>query len=201
LLRGHVASPRSRLILILAIYAVYVAVLLAIARLGGASPPTYVALVALAALVLNFALNRAVTRVSPARLADRRNLAAARAYFVRELERTNPRIRDSWYPYLVAFGLDPQMDRWFGRFGPAAPEAAASTGGLIGSEARHSASAPASWSGGGGRFGGGGASGAWSAAAGAMAAGVSVSSDGGGSSGGGGGGGGGSSGGGGGGGW
>jgi uncharacterized membrane protein YgcG len=199
--RGNVMNPRARLILMLTIYATYVAVLLAIAGVGGASPATYVALVALAALVLNVALNRAYTRVSPAHLATRRNFAAARAYFVRELERTHPRIEDSWYPYLVAFGLDAQMDRWFGRFGPTDRDTADGTSGLSGAQTQHSTSAPAGWSGGGGRFGGGGASGAWSAAAGAMAAGVPVS-DGGGSSGGSGGGGGGaSSGGGGGGGW
>jgi uncharacterized membrane protein YgcG len=202
-LRGNVVNPRSRLILILGIYAAYVALLLSVAGFGGASPPTYVALVALAALVLNFTLNRALTRVCAPHLPRRRELAAARTHFVRELERSEPRIADAWYPYLVAFGLDAQMDRWFGRFGPTARASDAGVGAAAsGAYVPHSAGAAPSWSGGGGRFGGGGASGAWSAAAGAMAAGVAdSSSDSGGSSGGGGGGGGGSSGGGGGGGW
>jgi uncharacterized membrane protein YgcG len=197
-LRGEVANPRARFNALLAIYAVYVAVLLLIARGGDGYLrwPMYVALTMLAAWVLNLALNRALTRVSPSHLARRRNLTAARAYFAEQLSRTNPRLQDAWYPYLIAFGLDNQMDRWFGRFGADA-QSATSTASHGGATSSHHGT-PSTWTGGGGSFGGAGASGTWAAAASTLAAGVAVSSS---SSGGGGGGGGGSSGGGGGGGW
>ena len=109
-------------------------------------------------------------------------LTAARRYFKQELQKARPELEDSWFPYLMAFGLGEQMDRWFSQYGGPAGMAGAgdSTGtGISG------------FSGGGGQFGGGGASGAWMAAAQSLAAGSSPSSSGGGggSSGGGGGGG------------
>jgi len=143
----------------------------------------------------NVALNRALTRVAPGQLALRKRLSAAREYFAAELARPNPQLQDAWYPYLIAFGLDSEMDHWFRRHGPASATGTSASDTVgHGSSSHGGGSAPA-WSGGGGAFGGGGASGAWTAAAGAMAAGVTLSSSGGS------GGGGGSSGGGGGGGW
>jgi uncharacterized membrane protein YgcG len=111
-------------------------------------------------------------------------LTAARKYFSRELQKPQPDLEDSWFQYLMAFGLGEQVDSWFGRYGSAS--AFGNSGGTGGSGST-------GFTGGGGLFGGGGASGAWMTAAGAMAAGSSSSSSGGG--------GGGSSGGGGGGGW
>lgn len=197
-LRGNVVGPRRHLEWLLGVYALYVVVLLSIVRGGGAylGWPMYVALAALAAWILNLALNRAYTRVRPDRIAERKNLSAAREYFAEQLTRAEPKLEDAWYPYLIAFGLGKRMDQWFGRFG-LATAAIGSRSTTVG-PAHHGGSSPSStWSGGGGAFGGGGASGVWSTAAGAMAAGVAVSS----SSPGGSGGGGGSSGGGGGGGW
>jgi uncharacterized membrane protein YgcG len=199
-LRGNVATPRRHLTWILVVYGLYVAVLVLIARSGNAylGWSMYFALVALAACVLNLTLNRALTRTRPERIAQRKNLCAARAYLAAQLARPKPKLSDAWYPYLIAFGLDKPMDRWFGRFGPATPTTG-TTGATGGPGPSTSAGgAQPAWTGGGGAFGGAGASGAWSTAAGAMAAGVATASS---SSGGGGGGGGGSSGGGGGGGW
>jgi uncharacterized membrane protein YgcG len=153
----------------------------------------FVLIAALGTWCFNLALNRALTRVRPAILAQRRNLTAARAYLAEQLQRHDPRLQDAWYPYLIAFGLDKEMDRWFERYGGAS-STTSPVSGTFGSGS-HGSSSP-SWSGGGGAFGGGGASGAWTTAATAMAAGVATAS-----SSGGGGGGGGSSGGGGGGGW
>jgi uncharacterized membrane protein YgcG len=201
LLRGDVARPRARFNVLLGAYAAYAALLLVIARGGDAYLrwPMYVALTAVAALILNLALNRALTRVSASRLAERRNLTAARAYFAGQLSHPSPRLRDAWYPYLIAFGLDKQMDRWFARFGPETRDGdTTTTGGGSAGSAHHGGGSGSTWTGGGGAFGGAGASGTWAAAAGTMAAGVAVSSS---SGSGGGGGGGGSSGGGGGGGW
>jgi uncharacterized membrane protein YgcG len=196
--RREVVKPRSYVSGLPFFYAVYVGVLWVASWFASAylGPPVLLLSTALGALIFNLALNRALTRVSPAHLAERKNLAAARAYFAGQLARHDPRLRDAWYPYLIAFGLDREMDRWFERFGPTAAVGTTGGGASGGGSSSSHGGGSATWTGGGGTFGGGGASGAWAAAAGAMVAGVSASG-----SGGGGGGGGGSSGGGGGGGW
>ena len=200
-LQHNVTSPRMHLFWMLGIYAAYVLVSLLILRGGGAylGWPSYLMFAALAAAVFNLMLNRAYTRAGADRIKLRKELSAARAYFAEQLARPQPQLRDAWYPYLIAFGLDKQMDRWFRAFGADSASPSAWQPGPARSH-RDGGHSHSGWSGGGGAFGGGGASGAWSSAAGAMAAGVAApsSSSGGGGSGGGGGG---SSGGGGGGGW
>jgi uncharacterized membrane protein YgcG len=125
------------------------------------------------------------------RLAFRRRLVSARRFFQAELARPEPRLQDSWFPYLLAFGLGPQVDRWFREFAGAGgdvamvPLALASAGGT-----GRGSSSGSGWTGGGpqfgggGGFGGGGVSGSWSVAAAGMASGVAApsSSGGGGSS-------------------
>ncbi len=140
------------------------------------------------------------TRSGPKRIARRKALIAARRYFRRELGRTEPRLSDAWFPYVVAFGLTSDADRWFRAHGAASRSSSSgwSGGGSGSGSGSSSSSSPSSWTGGGGSFGGAGASASWAAAAGALSAGVASPSSGGS---GGGGGGGGSSGGGGGGGW
>lgn len=141
--------------------------------------------------------NTAKSKDGAERIAARKRLAAARAYFEQELRSENPRLEDSWYPYLIAFGLGANVDKWFKSFGGRSlPRSGFGT-----SDSNYSSSSSSTsssgWTGGGGAFGGAGASGAWAAAAAGIASGVSAPS----SSSSGGGGGGGSSGGGGGGGW
>lgn len=126
---------------------------------------------------------------TPKGLALRRNLNAAREYLRNQLRKPNPAIKDEWFPYLLAFGLGPQVDNWTKQF---ADQAAFHHS----SASLHSTPSPSggySFSGGGGRFGGAGASGAWAAAATSLGTSASSSSSssggGGGSSGGGGGGG------------
>jgi uncharacterized membrane protein YgcG len=132
----------------------------------------------------------------------RKKLASARRYFAYELSKPDPRLDDRWFPYLLAFGLAPNVDRWFHAHGAATSSSPTSTDPGSGSSAGSGGSASRPWTGGGGTFGGAGATGSWAAAVGSVAAGVAAPSESsGGSSGGGGGGGGGSSGGGGGGGW
>jgi uncharacterized membrane protein YgcG len=146
-------------------------------------------------------LNTARSRESDEAIRKRRILGAGRRLLRRELKSAHPRLQDDWLPYLLAFGLGSEMDRWFRAFGGASRGGSTFTststgGGSFGS------SGSSGWSGGGGQFGGAGAMASWGVAAAGMASGVSApgsSSSGGGSSGGGGGGG--SSGGGGGGGW
>lgn len=152
--------------------------------------------------IVNSVFNIAKIRNGAKRIARRKSLTSARAFFAHELSRSAPRLKDEWFPYVVAFGLTGDADRWFRAHGAAAAGAGSGSwsGSTSGSSSSSSSSGSGSWSGGGGAFGGAGASGTWAVAAGALAAGVSApsSSSGGG---GGGGGGGGSSGGGGGGGW
>jgi uncharacterized membrane protein YgcG len=152
---------------------------------------TQVGLVLLALGATRAILHAAMTRDGGERLENRRRLAAARAYFARELQRPKPALEDAWFPYLLAFGLGPHVDRWFHSFGSPSQTSSSST------SSSTSTSSSSGWTGGGGAFGGAGASGAWGVAAAGMASGVAAP----GSGGGGGGGGGGSSGGGGGGGW
>lgn len=141
-------------------------------------------------------LNNARSRESDEAIRKRRLLGAGRRLLRRELKSAHPRLQDEWLPYLLAFGLGGEMDRWFRAFGGASRSGAAFTGASSGGGSFGS-SGSSGWSGGGGQFGGAGAMASWSVAAAGMASGVSAPS----SSSSGGGGGGGSSGGGGGGGW
>lgn len=181
---------------------VAVAVTLAILASGvGMAGPVALAGVTLFVVALgNSVFNQARSRESADRIALRRRLATARAYFMAELKQKQPRLKDDWFPYFIAFGLGKDMDRWFRAFGAESAAHGTSLGHSSGSTGHGTPGGGWTGYGGGGGFSGGGASASWAAAAGSLAAGVSAPSSGG-SSGGGGGGGGGSSGGGGGGGW
>jgi uncharacterized membrane protein YgcG len=152
------------------------------------------ALVGFALFVLSLLVsvfNAAKFRQGSLALDLRRKLASARRYFAWELSKPEPRLDDRWFPYLIAFELGPDVDRWFRAHGPtdstrstSTESGSSSSGGSGGASTR--------WTGGGGAFGGAGATGSWAAAVGSVAAGVaapSESSSGGGSNGGGGGGG------------
>lgn len=110
------------------------------------------------AALLNNILNLARTRDSEEGVRLHRYLASGRRYFKQELARKSPKIDDDRFPYLVAFGLGPQVDFWFRRYG-----SHSMYGGSAVSGGSHSG-----FTGGGGQFGGGGVTGAWSAAAGSM---------------------------------
>jgi uncharacterized membrane protein YgcG len=135
----------------------------------------------------NSVFNLARTRQDPERIALRKTLAAGREFMRRELRKSVPHLEDSWYPYLLAYGLGSDVDRWFRAFGIAAGTSMGSSFGGSGSSSS-SGGSTGGFSGGGGLFGGGGAAGSWAAAAGGMAAGVTSSSSSGSSGGGGGGG-------------
>lgn len=193
-------------------FMVPLALLAALAAALLAAPLPLAALAGTTLLALGFAssiLNVARTRDGPERMAVRKRLGAARRYFVHELRKPRPALRDEWMPYLIALELGPDMDRWFGAFGPERERAHGdSTGGSIftpAGSASRDRYGNAGWTGGGGSFGGAGASASWGSAltsfAGPVASASSGSSGGGGGFSGGGGGGGSRSGGGGGGGW
>ena len=149
--------------------------------------------------IVNNLFNAAKMRDGPKKIARRKELLAARRFFERELARPKPQMKDSWFPWIAAFGLGPAVDRWFRSFGGAARSSVATSGSSSSSGSNSLSGDAGGFTGGGGFSRGGGSSGAWAVAAGTLAAGVSAPSSSGG--GGGGGGGGGSSGGGGGGGW
>lgn len=138
---------------------------------------------ALAALaVMNLVLHVLRIPESKARIAHRKRLASARRYFQEQLRTPQPALDDRWLPYLLAFGLGKNVDRWFRSHGDSHSSAFGHSSTTSGSS---SSSTGTSWSGGGGAFGGAGATGSWALAAGAMASGVaapSSSSSGGGSS-------------------
>ena len=124
-------------------------------------------------------------RQTAAKIAARKRFAAARRWFERELRSPQPRLRDEWFPYVIAFGLGRNADRWFSRFGSTATmteRSASSTS--FSSSSSSSGVSSSSWTGGGGAFGGAGATGGWAVAAGVLAAGVSAPSSSSGSSGG-----------------
>lgn len=125
----------------------------------------------LALAMINMALVGPRSLEVPEVIAFRRRLAAARGYFARELRKPRPALRDQWAPWLLAFGLGPQMD-WWSTSHPRATH--------TNDDERHasrsddtsesSSSAPA-WTGfGGGRSGGAGGGAAWATAAAALAA-------------------------------
>jgi hypothetical protein len=149
------------------------------------SPLSVLGIVSLALGLVLSAINSLKSRQGRAAIAFRRQLAAARAYFVSELEKERPALRDQWYPWVLAFGLDDRAADWSTRYARQPDDVGAAS---VGSSTSHgSASGPSgSWTGfGGGHSGGAGGGASWAAAAGGMAAGVSApSSDGGGSSGG-----------------
>jgi len=151
----------------------------------------------LALALFNSVINQARSRERAQGIALRKRLASARRYFQEELSRPQPELRDEWFPYVLAFGLDKDARDWFKAHGGESagrseasswsPSSSSSSG------SSSSSSAPSGWSGGGGSFGGAGATAGWAVAASALAAGVAAPSSSGSSSGGGGGGGGGSS--------
>ena len=170
-------------------------VVCALATKVGVGPITLAALALLVIVCWKTVLDALKIRDSPQYIAFRRQLLAARNYFVAQLGSPQPQLHDDWLPYLLAFGLGTNVDRWFRSFGD--HHTSTSTFGSSSHPSPSTSTASSGWTGGGGAFGGAGATGSWALAAGALAAGVASPS----SSGSGGGGGGGSSGGGGGGGW
>ena len=164
---------------------------------------TVIGLVAVTLGCIHSATNALKSRRHRAAIAFRKTLTAGRAYFIDQLRKDEPALRDEWYPWLLAFELTPQMDAWSTARAGTGSRPRGGSGHAMGSSSATS-SAGGTWTGfGGGRSGGAGGGASWEAAVSGMAAGVSApsSSRSSGGSGGGGSSGGGSSGGGGGGGW
>lgn len=63
------------------------------------------------------ALNGSRSTSTKARLLLRKELASAREYCRTELRKPTPALDDSWYQYVLAFGLGRHVDKWFRAFG------------------------------------------------------------------------------------
>lgn len=134
---------------------------------------TLLAVVLIAIALIASSVNALKSRQHRRAIALRKRLASARAFFASELDKDQPVLRDEWYPWVVAFGLGPQMDAWtIRRPRPDPPDRDRPVDRESPTpDVQYSHPAPAPWGGfGGGRSGGAGASGTWTAAAGGMAA-------------------------------
>lgn len=85
-------------------------------------------------------LNAARTRHRAAGIAARKRLTAVRAFFARELRSERPRLRDEWFPHVLAFGLARASRRWNARHG-----AQAAPGGWTGGGPAVGAHRSAAW--------------------------------------------------------
>lgn len=114
-------------------------------------------------------LDHARDGLSLAGVRVREQMRAAREWMRLQLQQEHPLLPDAWAPWLIAFGLQESVERWFKSYG-----AARASSPPVGEESRSTTSS-SSWSderssapvftGGGGRFGGAGATGSWAAAA------------------------------------
>jgi hypothetical protein len=117
---------------------------------------TQTSMACLAIALTSLFLDASRTRERAAGIAVRKRLAAARAYFAQELSVARPLLRDEWFPYVLALGLEDASRRWILLHGSSALS--------------HRETLPAAtpeegaWSGGGRAFGGG-ASVFWASAA------------------------------------
>ena len=142
-------------------------------------PVTWAGLVFLCLAVTSAALDLGRARENADRFRMRKRFAAARRWFARELTKPAPALRDPWYPYLIALGLGPRVDRWFRAFGTESDltQATGRTMSGIGSSDA-SPSSGTGWTGfgGGGGFSGGGSGASFASAVGGMASAVAAPS-------------------------
>jgi uncharacterized membrane protein YgcG len=120
--------------------------------------------------LMALALRAARWRGGADELENRRNLRAARAFFQRRLAEPGARVEERWIPYLLAFELAHELDRW-SVSAPAPPSTAGERPLETRPLSRSTHTGGPSWSPteaafepGGGRFGGAGASGSWASA-------------------------------------
>jgi uncharacterized membrane protein YgcG len=120
------------------------------------------------------------SRESRESIAFLKMLSASREYFRQELRKERPSLDDAWYPYVLAFGLSRDVERWFRSFPGAATlrdnDHWSSGASSAPTSSSGSSFSPSTWTGGGGAFGGAGATGIWALAAAGMAAGVAAPS-------------------------
>jgi len=110
------------------------------------------AIAAWAIYISNAWINGMKSRQNRDAMAFRKRLAAGRRFFLTELEKPDPILRDSWYPWLLSFGLGKQMDLWSTRHsGPSTRSSPWDRSSTSGSSSSPSASSgDTAWTGGGG---------------------------------------------------
>ncbi|HYH06562.1 MAG TPA: hypothetical protein VEK11_05800 [Thermoanaerobaculia bacterium] len=147
------------------------------AREADADAPTLFALAFWTLTLLHLILDLFKITDPPDLIGYRKRIAGARRYFLDELRKAQPDMRDEWFPYVIAFGLGSHVDRWFRAFGGTSRAQSSTWSSSSSTSSSSSSSASSSsWTGGGGAFGGAGASGTWAVAAGGIAAGVAAPS-------------------------
>ena len=77
-----------------------------------ASDSLVVGVVMLALSVLFAGVGALKSTQHRAALAFRKMLASGREFFIAELAKERPALRDEWFPWVLAFGLGKQMDDW-----------------------------------------------------------------------------------------
>lgn len=123
-----------------------------------------------------------------AALAFRKTLASGREFFIAELAKERPALRDEWFPWVLAFGLGKQMDSWSAQrtTGHSTKRSSSSRSSSSAFSSAGGGSSSGTWTGfAAGRSGGGGGGASWGSAAAGLAtpiAPASSSSSGGGSS-------------------
>ncbi|HUU36332.1 MAG TPA: DUF2207 domain-containing protein [Vicinamibacterales bacterium] len=138
-------------------------------------PLTVAGLVCVILACIHSAIGALKSRRHRAALAFRKTLTAGRGYFMAELRKDQPALRDEWYPWLLAFELGPEMDAW--STARVSPESRSSVGSSDVARSTAESTSGSAWTGfGGGRSGGGGGGATWQAAASGMAATVSTPS-------------------------
>ncbi|MDP2054695.1 MAG: DUF2207 domain-containing protein [Acidobacteriota bacterium] len=155
---------------------------------SGVEPTTdslVVGVVLLALSVLFAGMGALTSTQHRAALAFRKTLASGREFFIAELAKDRPALRDEWFPWILAFGLGKHMDEWSAQrdSGSTKRSGGGTSSGSFGSG---EGSGSGTWTGfAGGRSGGGGGGASWSTAAAGLVAPIaaeSSSSSGGGSS-------------------
>ena len=95
-----------------------------------------------------------------AALAFRRMLASGREFFIAELAKERPALRDEWFPWILAFGLGEQMDDWSAKRERKSTNRSSVDSTSPGSFGSGESSGSGTWTGfAGGRSGGGGGGG------------------------------------------
>ena len=107
----------------------------------------------------------------------RKGLATGRRYFQTELAKERPALRDEWYPWIAAFGLTEEADRWAVAHSSHDDRSPGWRGSTTSTASTEDSSSTPAWTGAaGGRSGGAGGGATWATAVAGMAAGVSAPS-------------------------
>jgi hypothetical protein len=152
--RARVAPPKPP------VYLLAPGIVVAVAATTVASVGALVFFMVAALLILLLGFRRARPMRTAEQLANLRGFHAARNYFRELLERNDPRIEAFWTPYLIAFDLAEELDRW-SVASPGGTESIRRTGSPLSSSSPPLPSTAFRARGGG--FGGAGATGGWAA--------------------------------------